>query len=219
MGNSIWPEAETTAELLVSAKQGKADAVEQLLTRYRESLKRMVDMRLDKRLTQRVDVSDVVQDVLIEAHRRLQGYLENPVMPFHLWIRQIAYDRLIDAHRRHRGSAKRSVDREQRLGVHGKPDESSIELAGQLLDPELTPAAQATQRELAQQVTVCIAQLDSNDQEILMMRHYEFLSNQEVATILGLTEPAASMRYLRALKRLKAVIQGTGTTYDSDVLE
>lgn len=218
MGNSIWPEAATTADLLTGARLGKSEAVEQLLTRYRESLRRMVDMRLDKRVTQRVDVSDVVQDVLLEAHRRLQAYLDNPVLPFHLWIRQIAHDRLIDAHRRHRGSAKRSVDREQSLGIHGRPDESSIELAGQLVDPELTPAAQAAQRELAQRVTECIAQLEPNDQEMLLMRHFEHLSNQEVAIILGLTEPAASMRYLRAIKRLRAVIQGKGGPSDPEVV-
>ena len=207
MGNSIWPEAESTAGLLANARQGKPEAIEQLLAKYRESLKRMVDMRLDKRVTHRVDVSDVVQDVLIEVHRRLQGYLDNPVMPFHLWIRQIAKDRLIDAHRRHRGSAKRSVDRECSLEIRQRPDESSIQLARQLLDPELTPAARATQRELAQRITECIALLEPNDQDILLMRHYEQLSNQEVATFLGLTEPAASMRYLRAIKRLRAVIQ------------
>jgi RNA polymerase sigma-70 factor (ECF subfamily) len=154
-----------------------------------------------------VDVSDVVQDVLIEAHRRLQVYLEDPVMPFHLWIRQIAKDRLIDAHRRHRASAKRSVDREQRLQLPAAMDASSVELAGQLMDPELTPAARATQREMAHRVQACIAELEEHDQDILLMRHYEQLSNQDVAAVLGLSEPAASMRYLRALKRLRAVIE------------
>jgi RNA polymerase sigma-70 factor, ECF subfamily len=149
-----------------------------------------------------------VQEVMFEVNRRLQTYLQNPVMPFHLWIRQIAQDRIIDAHRRHRASAKRSVDREQRLEAPGPPDASTIELAGQLMDRELTPAALATQRELAIQVQSCIAKLEERDQDILLMRHYEQLSNQEVAVALGLTEPAASMRYLRALKRLKAIING-----------
>jgi len=211
MNKSIWPEPDPTTHLLDGAKLGNQEAIEKLLARYRESLRRMIDMRLDKRVSQRVDVSDVIQDVLIEAHRRLQVYLDNPVMPFHLWIRQIAQDRLIDAHRRHRASAKRSVDRERRLEIAGPPDASTIELAGQLMDPELTPAARATQRELAERVQECIARLEQRDQDILLMRHYEQLSNQEVATVLGLTEPAASMRYLRALKRLRAVIQSDPT--------
>jgi RNA polymerase sigma-70 factor (ECF subfamily) len=168
----------------------------------------MIDLRLDKRVAQRVDVSDVVQDVLVEASRRLQTYLAEPSLPFHLWIRQIAKDRIIDAHRRHRASAKRSVDRERRLEYNQSPDASTIELAGQLLDPELTPAARATQKELALQVSRCIELLDERDRDILIMRHFEQLSNQEVAATLGLSEPAASMRYLRALKRLRAVIDG-----------
>lgn len=208
MTKSLWPEPDPTANLLADAKRGDPDAVDQLLSRHRESLKRMIDMRLDKRVAQRVDVSDIVQEVMVEANRRLQIYLQNPAMPFHLWIRQIAKDRIIDAHRRHRASAKRSVDREQRLEIQGPPDASTIELAGQLMDPELTPAALATQRELAIQVQNCIAKLDERDQDILLMRHYEQLSNQEVAVALGLTEPAASMRYLRALKRLRAIING-----------
>ena len=198
MNESIWPDAQSTAELLSGARQGRAEAIEQLLSNHRESLRRIIDQRLDKRVAPRVDVSDVLQDVLIEVHRRLQACLDNPVLPFHLWIRQIARDRLIDAHRRHRVSAKRSVDRERRLEARSPNDSSTIEWAGRLMDPELTPAARATQRELAQRVQACMAQLDERDQDILLMRHFEQLSNQEVATVLELSEPAASMRYLRA---------------------
>jgi RNA polymerase sigma-70 factor (ECF subfamily) len=165
----------------------------------------MVRMRLDQKILRRVDVSDVVQDVLVEANRRLHDYLQNPGMSFHLWIRQITQDRIIDAHRRHRGSAKRSVDREQVMAPQGE-DQSSIILAAQLCDPALTPAAAATQREMARQVEQAITQLGESDYEIVVMRHYEQLSNQEVAQALGLTEPAASMRYLRAIRRLRSLL-------------
>jgi RNA polymerase sigma-70 factor (ECF subfamily) len=152
-----------------------------------------------------VDVSDVVQEVLVEASRRLKDYLDNPVMAFHLWIRQIAKDRIIDAHRRHRVSAKRSVDREQRLPLAGD-DRSSVDLAAQLCDGQLTPAAAATQQEMARRVEQAIARLGEQDCEIVVMRHYEQLSNSEVAQALGLSEPAASMRYLRAVRRLRAML-------------
>lgn len=206
MTNSIWPDAENTAELLKNVKEGDSQAVERLLTRHRDSLHRMIQLRLDQRIKQRIDVSDVVQDVLIEANRRLRDYLENPVMAFHLWIRQIAKDRLIDAHRRHRVSAKRSIDREQGMIVHGAIDQSSIELVGQLIDPQMTPAAAANQRELATHVEAAIARLGDTDREIVLMRHYEQLSNSEIASTLGLSEPAASMRYLRAIRRLRELL-------------
>src|SRR5829696_4241726 len=118
----MWPEAEKTQQLLNDAKGGDADAVNRLMDRHRESLRRMVQLRLDQKIQRRVDVSDVVQDVFVEASRRLRDYLKNPSMPFHLWLRHIAQDRIIDAHRRHRVSAKRSVERERALFVPGNAD-------------------------------------------------------------------------------------------------
>ncbi len=213
MTNSIWPDGEVTAELLVNVRGGESLAVEQLMDRHRNSLRRMIQLRLDQRLMQRMDVSDVIQDVLMEANRRLKDYLANPVIPFHLWIRQIAKDRIIDAHRRHRVSAKRSIDREQPQSGKGPPDQSTMELANQFRDQALTPAAAATQRELAEQIESAVQLLRENDREIILMRHYEQLNNQEIAQSLGLTEPAASMRYLRALKRLREVIEGLPTLH------
>jgi RNA polymerase sigma-70 factor (ECF subfamily) len=206
MSQSIWPAPDQTGELLLNAKGGNSEAVGQLLDRHRDSLRRMIQVRMDQKLGRRMDVSDIIQDVMIEANRRLKDYFENPVMPFHLWIRQIAKDRMIDAHRRHRVSAKRSIDREQPMFSPGTADHSTIELAVQLCDPSLTPAAAATQREIAAQVELAVGELDDNDREIILMRHYEMMSNQDIAQALELSEPAASMRYLRALRRLRTII-------------
>lgn len=209
MPHSIWPEGDKTQELLAGARVGDPIAIDRLLDRHRDSLRRMIAMRLDQKISRRIDVSDVVQDVLVEVNRRLQDYLSNPVMAFHLWVRQIAKDRIIDAHRRHRASGKRSVDREQPLAQATAPDQSTIELAAQLRDPELTPAAAAVQHELALHIQAAIELLDERDRDVILMRHYEQLSNQEIATALEITEPAASMRYLRALKRLRGKLNAT----------
>ena len=203
----MWPEQSPTEELLAQAKDGDESAVNQLMDRHRNSLRQLVRMRLDQKIQRRVDVSDVVQDVLVEANRRLTTYLTNPVMPFHLWLRQIARDRIIDAHRRHRVSARRSVDREQPVVAPRGYDQSSIELLGMLGDQRLTPAAAVLQQEMARKVEQAITRLDEKDCEIIVMRHYEHLSNQEIAQALELTEPAASMRYLRAVRRLKSLLQ------------
>jgi RNA polymerase sigma-70 factor (ECF subfamily) len=203
----MWPESEKTQELLLGAKEGDAEAVNRLLERHRDAVRRLVQMRLDQRVQRRVDVSDVVQEVFVEANRRLNDYVaQGQPMAFHLWLRQIAKDRIIDAHRRHRASAKRSVDREQAMNVPAGMDRSSMELAAQIVDPELTPATAATQHEMAQRVEAAIAQLGDQDAEIILMRHYEHLSNQEIAQALGLTEPASSMRYLRAVRKLREVL-------------
>ncbi|MBC8869579.1 MAG: sigma-70 family RNA polymerase sigma factor [Planctomycetes bacterium] len=201
----MWPETDKTEKLLAGAKHGDASAVNRLLDRHRAAVHRMVRMRLDQRIQRRVDVSDVVQDVLVEANRRLQSYLQNPSMAFHLWIRQIAKDRVIDAHRRHRVSAKRSVDREQAFAPMGE-GRSSIQLGAQLRDTQVTPATAATQQEMARRIEQAITLLSEQDCEIIVMRHYEQLTNQEIAKSLNLTEPAASMRYLRAVRRLRAML-------------
>jgi RNA polymerase sigma-70 factor (ECF subfamily) len=212
----MWPEKLETQQLIAQAKDGDTSAVNQLMNRHRNSLRQLIRMRLDHKIQKRVDVSDVVQDVLIEANRRLQRYLADPMMPFHLWLRQIAKDRIIDAHRRHRVSAKRSVDREQQMVAPRGYDQSSIHLASILGDSRLTPAAAALQKEMARKVEGAISKLEEKDCEIIVMRHYEQLTNQEIGQLLGLTEPAASMRYLRAIRRLKLVLKEESDSSSAD---
>jgi RNA polymerase sigma-70 factor (ECF subfamily) len=200
------PNPPETEELLIQARQGEAAAVDRLLERHREALRRMIDLRLDPALAQRLDASDVVQDVLLEASRRLHDYLQQSVMPFHLWLRHIAKDHVIDAHRKHRVAQRRSLDREQSLRRLVPGDRSSLDLAAEFFDHEPTPASAAMRHELERRLQTAVAELEDDDRDIILMRHYEQMSNQEVAALLGLTEPAASMRYLRALRRLRTLL-------------
>ena len=216
MAKSIWPTEDQTEDLLEAARDGDAEAINRLLEKHRGPVRRLVQLRLDRKVQQRVDVSDVVQDVMIEANGRLDKYLQNPAMAFHLWIRQIAWDRIIDTYRRHRVSAKRNMDREQPLSVPAGADQSTMELAVQLCDPGVTPAAAATRREIADKVEVVVQQLNDQDREIILMRHYEHLSNLEIAEVLGLNPPAASMRYLRALRRLREMMESEGDASDGN---
>jgi RNA polymerase sigma-70 factor (ECF subfamily) len=202
----MWPKHEEVDRLLEAVRQGKAGAVTQLLSAHRDVLRRMLALRLDPALARRLDASDVVQDVLLEASQRLEAYLANPVMPFHLWLRQIAQDQMIDAHRRHRQAQRRSLDREQPLRpATGTP--SSLDLASAaFIDRDLTPAAAAMRKEWAERFRQAVDQLPDEDREIILQRHVEQLSNQEVALLWQLSEAAASMRYLRALRRLRALL-------------
>jgi len=201
----MWPESEQTQELLRTAGAGDDDAVNRLMERHRESLRRMVQLRLDRALGARVDASDIVQDVLWEASRRLSDYIRDAKLPFHLWLRELAKDHLIDAHRRHRQAQRRSVDRERAL-VAEFADRSSLDLAGQLRDNELTPAAAAIRKELELRFLSALDQLAEEDAEIVLMRHHEQLTSSETAQALGLSPAAAGMRYLRALRRLRAIL-------------
>lgn len=205
----LWPDSDETLQLLNNAGGGDAAAVNQLLERHRNSLRRAVHLRLDRALARRIDASDIVQDVLVEANTRLADYLRDPRLPFHLWLRQLAKDRIIDMHRRHRSAQRRSVDREQGMSVPGTGGHSSINLAGLLPDAELTPAAAALRRELEQRFLLALEQLEEDDREIILMRHVEQLGNTEVAQALDLSPAAAGMRHLRALRKLRAVLGDT----------
>ncbi len=202
----MWPTREDTDKLLDDARDGKTGALDELFVRFREPLRRVIDLRLDPVLARRVDASDIVQDVLIEANQRLTEYLKSPAMPFHLWLRHLAQDRIIDTHRRHRTAQRRSIDREQSIARPAWADESSNSLVAQLVSTDRTPASEAIQGELARRLTAAIDQLADDDREIILMRHHEQLANQDVAKVLDLTEAAASMRYLRALRRLRGVL-------------
>jgi RNA polymerase sigma-70 factor (ECF subfamily) len=202
----MWPDSGTTQELLRRAEKGDPAAVNDLFERHREAIRRLLALRMDRRLATRVDASDIVQDVLVEAHRRLGEYLKNAAMPFHLWLRALARDRLIDAHRRHRLAARRSLDREQHLGAAAYWDRSSLDLAAALRDSELTPAAAALRRELETRFRAALEQLDDTDREVIVMRHVERLTNREVAQALELSDAAAGMRYLRAIRRLRGIL-------------
>jgi RNA polymerase sigma-70 factor (ECF subfamily) len=200
----MLPDAETTQQLLQAARQGDSSAVNELLERHRDSLRRMVQARLDQAVARRVDASDVVQDVLLEAHGRLNDYLNDGSMPFQLWLRHLAKDRMIDVHRRHRAQ-RRDVLREQ--SARQSADVSSaFDLFAQISAQELTPAAASIRREMESRFLNALQQLDDIDREILLMRHCEQLGNSEVAELLGLSQPAAGMRYLRALRRLRTVL-------------
>src|SRR6516165_9581653 len=145
----MWPNSPETQALLDQIRRGEPAAIDRLLAKHREPTRRMIDMRLDHAIAARVDASDIVQEVLLEASRRLGEYLQDSSMPFHLWLRHIARDRLIDAHRRHRQARRRTVDREQ---AQPRPasGHSSIELMSHFIDQELTPASAASRREMEQ---------------------------------------------------------------------
>ncbi len=203
---ALWPEQSVTQNLLANARQGDRAAVNRLLERHRVSLKKLIQLRLDRKIARRVDASDVVQDVLMEANTRLQDYLADPKMPFHLWLRQLAQDRMIDVYRRHRGAQRRSLDREQSIAAPQFSDQSGFDLMGQLADHELTPAAASIRKELEARFVLALDQLEDEDREIVLMRHFEQLGNSEVADALGLSAAAAGMRHLRALRKLRAIL-------------
>ncbi len=190
-------------ELLAQAAAGDETALTQLFTRYRKRLKQMIRLRLNRRLQGRIDDSDILQEAYLEAAKRLPEYLAKKPLPFFLWLRRLTGEKLIDAHRRHLGAKMRDAGQDVSLHRGPMPAASSASLAAQLLGHLTSPSQAAIKAETRLRVQEALNGMDPLDREILALRHFEQLSNPEVAETLGLNESTASSRYLRALKRLK----------------
>lgn len=195
-------ESETLLERL---RGGDESSLAELFLRHRARLWRLVEFRLDPRLRGRVDADDVLQEAYLNAAQRVPHFLEKPSMSFFIWIRLIVDQTLADVHRRHLGAQLRDAGREIRIGgVH--PHGTSTSLAFQIVGNLTSPSQAAIREETYRLLEEAIESMDSMDREVLALRHFEELTNGEVAEVLGIQEKAASIRYIRALRRLKGIL-------------
>src|SRR5580658_2446542 len=203
MGGDLAQEPDESKALLQRAADGDAQAVQELLARHRDRLKRMVHLRLSRRLQGRVDDSDVVQEAFLSISGRLHEYTADPKLPFYLWLRHITGLKLAEIHRRHLGTQLRDADCEVTLHRGGLPEADSMSLAAHLLGQLTTPSQAAIKAETRLIVQEALNNMDPIDREVLALKHFEQLSTSEIAEVLGLSKAGAGSRYLRALKRLK----------------
>jgi RNA polymerase sigma-70 factor (ECF subfamily) len=201
----VKPDSSETRALLEGIGRGDARALESLLERYRPELRDFVEYHFDPRLRARVDPSDVVQETQIELVRRMDDFLAARPMPFRLWLRKKAMERLLNLRRDHLTRARRSVAREEAL-----PDRSSLLLARPLLAPGPSPSQHLQARELAERVSRAVARLSDTDREVLVLRHTEDLSFEEIGCLLDIEPAAARKRFGRALIRLQKVLDEEG---------
>jgi RNA polymerase sigma-70 factor, ECF subfamily len=194
-----------TEQLLAAAEEGDEHARGRLLERHRPRLRRMVAVRLDRRVAARVDPSDVVQEALVDAAQHLDEFLRDRPLPFYPWLRRRAEIRIADAYRRHVRAGRRSVEREERVGL---PDESVLELAKRIAVDASGPSTGLGRRERGARVRAAIDRLPARDREILVLRYLEDLSTTDTVAILGCSEGAAKVRLLRAIRRLRTLLDG-----------
>jgi RNA polymerase sigma-70 factor (ECF subfamily) len=179
----------------------------ELLQGHRARLRKLVALRLDPRLQGRVDPSDVIQEAYLDASRRLTDYAREPEpMPFFLWLRFLVGQKLLELQRRHLGAQARDACREVSLYRGPMPEASSAAIAAQLLGRNTSPSQAAIRAERKLRLQEALNQMDPIDREVLVLRHFEQLSNGEAALVLGLDKSASSKRYARALIRLKDLL-------------
>jgi RNA polymerase sigma-70 factor (ECF subfamily) len=199
-------ESDFNEELIARLNAGDEHAFVELFSRHRDRLKRMLEFRMDRRLRGREDASDILQEVYIDAHQRMRHYLKRPELSFYIWLRQLTTQRLIDIHRRHLKAEMRDV--KQEISIHRHHAAATSASMAMLLVAHLaSPSQMAMRDELVMQIEEALESMDEMDREVLALRHFEELRNSEVAEVLGLKDAAASNRYVRALSRLRDVLE------------
>jgi RNA polymerase sigma-70 factor (ECF subfamily) len=204
----MMPSDPESEDLVARARQGDQRAVQELLVRHRPRLRQMVAIHLDRRLTARVDPSDVVQDALLEAVARLPEYLGQPPMPFYPWLRRLAWEHLLKVHQQHLRAQKRNVALEKKPGL-SLPEDSAYQLVDRLVASGTSPSGRLVREELRNRVRAALEDLPAPDREVLVLRYLEGLSTAETAAVLSLGISAVKMRHRRALGHLLSLLGST----------
>lgn len=205
---TVAHEADDSQALVDSLRRGDRQSLAALMCHHRDRLRRMVDFRLDIRLRGRVSPSDVLQEAYIDALKRLPYFLDDPEVPFYVWLRTVTIQRLIQIHRQHLGAQARDASRERSL-AQGDGTEASAEKLADVMSNVASPSQAAERGETRARVRAALDRLEPGDREVLALRHFEELSNREVAALLGIEPPAASKRYVRAIERLKNILEAS----------
>ena len=203
-----------STEILGRLTSGDEQALAELFSRHRERLWRMVNFRIDRRLSGRVDADDILQEAYLAAAGRIRHYLQDPSQSFFVWLRLIVGQTLVDVHRRHLGAQMRDINREISRQTPAYPQATSFSLAAHLMGSMTSPSQAAVKAETTRQLEQAIAAMDPIDQEVLALRHFEELNNSEVAEVLDIGQKAASIRYVRAVGRLKVVLSDVPGFFD-----
>jgi RNA polymerase sigma-70 factor (ECF subfamily) len=196
----------TTDDLLRKAKAGDAEALGALFAHHRDRLRQMVRLRLDRRVAGRLDASDVLQEAYLDVAQRFPEYVAAQAVPFYVWLRALTGQRVIDLHRQHLGAKMRDAGQEISLYRGALPQASSASLAQQLLAGLTSPTQAAVRAEMQLKLQEALNSMDPMDREVVVLRHFEELNNVETAAVLGIEPSAGSKRYLRAIRRLKAIL-------------
>jgi RNA polymerase sigma-70 factor (ECF subfamily) len=215
MDTAMTSDASETQALIRRIESGDEGALSELFLRYRDRLRRMVKLRLDRRLQGRLDASDVLQEAYLDVSKRAGEYRANPTLPVFLWLRLITGQRLVALHRMHLGAQMRNAGQEVSLHRGSLPPASSISIAAMLLGRMTSPTRAARRVELQVRLQDVLNSMDPTDREVLILRHFEELGNSETAQVLGISKSAASSRYVRAVIRLKSALASMPGFFDN----
>ena len=208
---------ETEKQVVVNRLRQSDSSVAEIFSEHREKLAKMIRYRLDPRLVGRIDADDLIQEVWFDVQRRLNEYVAAPNVPFLLWLRQLTAQVISKTHRVHLKTQKRDVRREFPLASDPQQFSGSVSIARHLVAAISTPSRVVAREEMIEILVQTLNELEKIDREIILLRHFEELSNAEAAMELGIEPFTASKRYVRAMKRLTTSMssfQSEGPAHD-----
>lgn len=200
-GRKVKSGPDTTEGRLLAGDRTQFDVA---FSHHRSRLWQLVHFRLSDQIRARVDPDDVVQEVYLDAQKRLDHFLKGTFPSFFLWLRLVAGQTLSHVHRTHLSTESRSVGRESAAVAWGG---TSLCLSQRFAAHLTSPSQAASRKELIAEVHEALRGMPETDREVLALRHFEELTNQEVAAELQIEPKAASIRYVRALERLRHVLE------------
>jgi RNA polymerase sigma-70 factor (ECF subfamily) len=194
--------ATDAARWLPEARAGSREALGQALEACRRYLLLIADRELDPALRAKGGASDLVQQTFLEAQRdfgRFQGDSEEELLA---WLRQLLRHNLADFTRSYRGTDKRLVGREVSL----EPDTPSGERGGGLAADTPSPSGRAMAHEQEEALQRALAQLPEDYRRVLVLRHQEGHSFEEIGRQLNRSPEAARKLWSRAVERLQLAL-------------
>lgn len=206
IGKGMTGDSDTIEQLVARLRKGDDAALGDLYAHYHDRLKRIVQFRMDYRVAGRVSASDVIQESYINAAKRIQHFRDKPEMPFFVWLRLVMNQQLADLHRQHVQAEKRDVRKEISLERRGPSPHTSLAIAAHLAGRETSPSRAFSRVERIATLEAALNKMEPIDREVIALRHFEELTNSEVSAVLNIGEQAASKRYVRAIKRMRQVL-------------
>jgi RNA polymerase sigma-70 factor (subfamily 1) len=183
-------------------------ALEQLLRAHRDGLHAFLRRRIPTSLQSLIEPQDVLQDVYLEAFRRLAefpGTTGNGIA--FAWLLAVARNRLINLIAEHgaakRGGGRNAMSPSQSVsGAAGSEDDVAIVLE-ELSVYEKTPSRSALAHEAAAAVERSLERLPDDYRRAIRMRFMDQMPYSEIAVALGRSQRAAEMVCTRAMASLR----------------
>lgn len=178
----------------------------ELWMEHRPRLQRIINARIPSLMAGRADSDDLMQECYLACGRRISFLQAKPEIPIFAKLRFICLQTLADLLRFHLGADKRDARKECAIADEGDSESGNQGAWLHLADTMASPRTQLLKMERQRMTRQVMSELTAKDKEILELRHFEDLSNLECAAVLEIEPKAASIRYVRALKRFQELV-------------